>query len=483
LSAVELTLALAAFGAGWTGTWSPCGFSMIETIGPTGHRGGMRTTLAACASFLPGALLGGVITFGQLAMLGALLHGSGRIAYGAAALVAAVAALLELRGARIFPQVRRQLPEDWRRRMPMPLAAALYGVLLGLGFTTFVLTFGVWALAAISFALGQPHTGILLGLAFGLGRALPVVGLAPFAGRPLGIRATMLMAERPLLYRGFRLGDAALLALLAAALGTASAVAAKVEIPGGADPSVAPHALVWQAPDGSGFLLRDGGYTALPGRQPAVGGPYVALVAGDEIKLLDRYSLAELGTVSAPGADGLAVSARWLAYRTGGRSGDTLVASRIADPANPGPAKRIARTGAFAQISRPSLDHSLLVFSRNSRYASRIVKRRLGSRRSRTILRSRFAGLFNPDVGGRRIVYVLSSRGRDRLMVRRLRGRGAGHAIYSRRRSRGAIWSSALTRRRVFFSVLKGRSGQANLLSVRLHHSRHGHRPSSERSP
>jgi hypothetical protein len=90
LSAVELTLALAAFGAGWTGTWSPCGFSMIETIGPTGHRGGMRTTLAACASFLPGALLGGVITFGQLAMLGALLHGSGRIAYGAAALVAAV---------------------------------------------------------------------------------------------------------------------------------------------------------------------------------------------------------------------------------------------------------------------------------------------------------------------------------------------------------------------------------------------------------
>jgi hypothetical protein len=482
LSAVELTLALAAFGAGWTGTWSPCGFSMIETIGPTGHPGGTPTTLAACATFLPGALVGGVITFGQLAVLGGLLHGSGQIAYGVATLIAALAALLELRGARIVPQVRRQLPEDWRRRMPMPMAAALYGVLLGLGFTTFVLTFGVWALAAISFALGQPHIGVLLGLAFGLGRALPVVGLAPFAGRPRGIRATVLMAERPLLYRGFRLGDAALLALLAVALGTASAVAAKVEIPGGADPSVAPHALAWQAPDGSGFLLRDGSYTALPGRQPAVGGPYVALVAGDEIKLLDRYSLAELGTVSAPGADGLAVSARWLVYRIGGRSGDRLVAIRIADAANPGPAKRIARAGGFAQISRPSLDHSLLVFSRNSSYASSIVERRLGSRRSRTILRSRFAGLFNPGVGGRRIVYVRSSRGRDRLMVRRLRGRGAGHAIYSRRRSRGAIWSSALTGRRVFFSVLKGRLGQANLLSVRLHHSRHDHRR-IERSP
>jgi hypothetical protein len=477
LSAVELTLVLAAFGAGWTGTWSPCGFSMIETIGPTGHRGGLPTTLAACASFLPGALLGGVITFGQLALLGSLLHaGGGRIAFGAAALIAAAAALLELRGARIVPQVRRQLPEDWRRRMPLPLAAALYGVLLGLGFTTFVLTFGVWALAAISFALGEPHLGILLGLGFGLGRALPVVGLAPFAGRPLGFRAISLMAERPLLYSGFRFGDAALLTLVAVALGTASsAVAAKVEIKGGADPSVAPNAFAWQAPDGSGFLLRDGGYAALPGRQPAVGGPFVALVAGDQIKLLDRNSLAELGTVSAPGADGLAVSGRWLAYRVGRRSGDSLFARSIFDPAHPGPAKRIATTGGFAQISRPSLDRSTLVFSRNSSFSSGIVKRRLGSRHSRTILRSRFAGLFNPALGGGRIAYVRSSSGRDQLMIRQLRGHGAGHAIYSRRRRRGAIWTSALTRRRVFFTVLRGGSGRANLLSALLHHPRHGH--------
>ena len=56
----------------------------------------------------------------------------------------------------IVPQIRRQVPEHWRRVLPMPLAAALYGVLLGLGFTTFVLTFGVFALAAIAFALGDP---------------------------------------------------------------------------------------------------------------------------------------------------------------------------------------------------------------------------------------------------------------------------------------------------------------------------------------
>ena len=70
--------------------------------------------------------------------------------------------------------------------MPMPLAGALYGVLLGMGFTTFVLSFGVWALAGISLAVGDPAIGAIVGLCFGLGRAIPVVALAPLAGTPPG---------------------------------------------------------------------------------------------------------------------------------------------------------------------------------------------------------------------------------------------------------------------------------------------------------
>ena len=91
------------------------------------------------------------------------------------------AAIGEARGLRIVPQVRRQVPESWRRVLPVPLAAGLYGVLLGLGFTTFILTFAVWALAAVSVALGDPALGAVLGLAFGAGRALPVIALAPVA--------------------------------------------------------------------------------------------------------------------------------------------------------------------------------------------------------------------------------------------------------------------------------------------------------------
>jgi hypothetical protein len=472
LTGVETALLAAAFAAGWTGTWSPCGFSMIETVGPRGHSGGIATTLAACATFLPGALLGGAVTFGQLAVAGDVLDAGGSPAFAAAAVIAAVAALLELRGARIVPQVRRQLPEDWRRRMPLPLAAALYGVLLGLGFTTFVLTFGVWALAAISFVLGDPGLGLALGLAFGLGRALPVVAVAPFAARPLGARVMALMAERPILYRAFRLGDGALLAGAALALATAPAVAAKVEVRGGADPSVVPGALVWQAPDGTGFVLRDGTYDRLSGNQPAVGGPYAAVLAGNEIKLLDRHSLQPLGSAIVPGADGLAVSRHWLAYRVGHTRGDKIAVRRLGPGGNPGPAKTIAATGRYAQLSRPALDHSLLVFSRNSRRASRLVKRRLKGRHNHTILRSHQAGLFNPSVRGRRLAYVRSVRGRDRLMVRSKHGHGRGHAVFSQRRRRGWVWSTALTRRRVFFTVLRSAGGAADLLSVRLGHRR-----------
>jgi len=169
---VEIALAAAALLIGATGTFSPCGLSVIETIGPTGHTGGRRTTVAACVAFLPGAVVGGLLTFGSLALLGDLIHGAGgRASYLAAAAIAVVASMLEARGARIVPQIRRQLPEQWRRVMPMPVAASLYGVLLGIGFTTFVLSFGVWALAGVSLALGDPAIGLLIGGAFGVGRA------------------------------------------------------------------------------------------------------------------------------------------------------------------------------------------------------------------------------------------------------------------------------------------------------------------------
>ena len=212
---LETVLILAAAAAGVTGAWSPCGFSMVETLAPHGYAGRLRTTLAACATFSLGALAGGAITFGGLALLGSAL-GAG--APAVAAVIALAAAVGEARGARILPQIRRQVPESWRRRLPVPVAAAGYGVLLGLGFTTFILTFAVWALAGVSVALGDPALGLAIGLAFGAGRLLPVIALAPAGETEWGAAAHAAMAERPRILRSLRAVDAVAMAACAVVL-------------------------------------------------------------------------------------------------------------------------------------------------------------------------------------------------------------------------------------------------------------------------
>ena len=212
---LETVLILAAAAAGVTGAWSPCGFSMVETLAPQGYAGRMRVTAAACVTFAAGALVGGAVTFGGLALLGEALGAGGPAALAVAAAVALAAAIGEARGARIVPQVRRQVPESWRRRMPVPLAAGLYGVLLGLGFTTFILTFAVWALAGVSVALGDPALGprrrprLRRGTAAARRRARP--------GRARGALHAA-MAERPRILRSLRAVDAVALTACAVAL-------------------------------------------------------------------------------------------------------------------------------------------------------------------------------------------------------------------------------------------------------------------------
>ena len=257
---------VAAVAAGVTGAWSPCGFSMVETLAPAGYAGRLRTTAIACVTFAAGALAGGVLTFGGLALLG---DGLGAGAPLLAAVLALAAAAGEARDVRIVPQVRRQVPESWRRVMPVPLAAGLYGVLLGLGFTTFILSFAVWALAGIAVALGDPALGLAIGLGFGAGRALPVIALAPYGGGALHAA----MAEKPRILRSLRVLDALALALVAATLFAAPASAAiRVTAIGFSDPSLDGPTIALHRPGGAGELRGPAGIQPVPGNHPAVGG-------------------------------------------------------------------------------------------------------------------------------------------------------------------------------------------------------------------
>src|SRR6185295_3592589 len=117
-----------------------------------------------------------------------------------------------------------------------------------------------------SVALGDPHTGLLIGLAFGAGRALPVVALAPRGGGDLHAA----MAERPRILRSLRALDALALAATAVALLAAPAQAAVTEFAVGySDPSV----------DGERFgLHRPGGLAELrvPGLTQPLSGTHAA---------------------------------------------------------------------------------------------------------------------------------------------------------------------------------------------------------------
>ncbi|HEY1238648.1 MAG TPA: hypothetical protein VGE91_09930 [Solirubrobacterales bacterium] len=477
---LEIALGVAALLIGATGTFSPCGLSVIDTIGPTGHTGGRRTTIAACVAFLPGAIAGGLLTFGSLAALGDLLHGAGgRAAYLVAAAIALLAGVLEARGTRIVPQIRRQLPEHWRRVMPMPVAAALYGVLLGIGFTTFVLSFGVWALAGVSLAVGDPGLGLLLGACFGIGRAIPILALAPQAGRPVGIRATELMCERPGVYLGLRRGDAAALAVAALALILipGNAGAAGTNVSHATDPSATADALLFQRLGGPAVISRGGPEVALPGSHPAIGGRYVATVRGSSVLIFDRATLAPIAQIPAPGADAIAISDRWLAYRASTGGGDGIYIRYIANPAAPAPPLQIASQGGAGQLSRPAVDGNILLYGLATPRGSRVIQRTMGTRKHRALVRSPRLLLFDPSVNGRAFAYVRTDARRSRLMVRRRHAHGAGRVLLSVARSKGVLWSNALTGAVAYATILHPSSGNpdATIVGVGRKHPKRFH--------
>lgn len=488
-----VAFALAGLVAGLTGTWSPCGFSMIDTLGPRGHDGGRRRTAAACAAFVLGAPLGGAITFGGLAAVGALAGSADApVALGVGVAIAVVAAALDAGGVRIAPQLRRQVPESWRRVLPLPLAGGLYGVLLGLGFTTYLLSWALPALAAVSVAVGDVELGLVLGVAFGIGRALPIVVLAPLADTDAGVRAITAMAERPALLRGARAADAVALLAVAAALAGSDARAAIHEMPAhpavadpgrgrigaahaaadpvsartgparaaaapervarpAADPSVDGDLLALTIPGASGELLAGGQRVPAGGAHPAVGGGRLAFVAADgTVAVVDRATGATQLVPAAAGADALAVSARWLAWRV--PSPDRIIALDLVSP--PEFARPVAAVPPPGTLSRPALDGDRLVWADATRAGSavRLLDLAAPAARPVTLRRERGALVGEPAIRGGALLYTRTTALKQELLLApatsghggrvllRLRGvggrdggRGRGHTGQGRR--------------------------------------------------
>lgn len=127
--------------------------------------------LLAVAAGLAGALAGFV-----LGVLAAAIGLEGA-PEPLAALVVAVAVVLDLAGRPRPPSVARQVPRSWARLFPLRVAAVLYGARLGVGPFTILSTWLWWAAVVVGAAAG-PWWSVATGAVFGVGRVLVMVGVA-----------------------------------------------------------------------------------------------------------------------------------------------------------------------------------------------------------------------------------------------------------------------------------------------------------------
>lgn len=472
-------LVAVAFTAGVAGTWSPCGFSMIETIsGPRRH------VRLACATFALGACTGGVAIFTLLATVGrALPHGSAALV----AIVAGVAALPEARGVSVRPQIRRQVPEHWRRVLPLPVAAALYGTMLGAGFTTFVYTFALWALALLVVLAGSPATGLFAGLAFAAGRAVPIVVLAPFAHRRRGRAFVDAMAQLPASLLLVRAAAALSLAAVAVTTLTGSAAAA-TSLGLGTDPSTSGATVVWTTPTGGVRQDEDTSETATAPAHAVVGGSLLAWRDGTSVHVVRLTDGAAVLDIDVPGVTALAVSDSWLVTRESANRNETLTARSVDAPAE---TSTFATVRAPARLGRPALDGDAVVFHVARGTGSTIEGLNLLTGERRIVRRSRSQLLTNPSLLGGALLYdrqtstgqlvelgPVDRPGADRVLYRIAApsvhdvGHERGYSRHTRTRpvrpSKWRLWTTALSARRVYVTLLPraGNASGARLISL-----------------
>jgi len=465
-------LGLTAFLVGLAGSWSPCSLSMVGTIGAGRRIGGRRLLVLTETAFAAGLVVGALALYGLAGLAGSTVHSHTVLVV--VLVLAALAAAADAAGLRVRPQLRFQVPEGWRRTMPLPRAVFLYGVLLGTGLTTYLLAEAAWVLLPLSFAIGSVPVSLAIALGFAAGRALPILVLVHRGGETV-------LAERPQGLRVLRLLVAA--TLVAALLAGEARAATRIANPGG-DPSGVGTDLAWQQPGVGGFLLRAGQPAArLPGNDPAVGDTLVAWHVGPAVTVASRDTLTPVIQETVPGVQKLAVSSRWLVWRAAQPDGSVQIrAQPIADPTRSSLVVSAKHPGI---LGRPSLWGDTVVFHYATGGATWLtaVDVQTGARR-----RVRFSDdeqLLNPSLLGNRLLYVRASRcaqelvigplgaGRERVLYKLapLAGQDAGHEEHHTQQGEHLpcphrpkptsqmLWTTALTGTTAYVTVLRPRPG------------------------
>lgn len=339
----------------------------------------MRTR--ALGMFALGAVAGGLAIFVGLSAIGAIAFGA--TSWALAGLLAA-AGIADAMGLPVVPRIARQVPEGWRRRRRLPVVGFFYGGLLGLGLTTFVMSYGLWAALIAVLLLGDPLVGLVAGAAFGIGRALPVVVLAGWWEKPWADRALETMLASPITLRVTRLAGAAV-ALGAAAVVAPIGSASAASIPQAYAPVVGESGVVFSRPGGSILVAPGVPAESLPGNGASIGGGRLAWIRDEVVTVVDAQSRIVLSELPVPGVDAVAVYGDWLAMR---RTEDRRSVLEVRNLASVDDVRRIL-AGQAGTLSRPSLRGDTLVAARSSRKASAVFAVALPDGSPRQIRRPR----------------------------------------------------------------------------------------------
>ncbi len=166
---------------------------MLASICPLGERARRQRYAITVTAFFAGSITAAAALGGALGAFGAVLgigsQGSVAVALLATAAATGLMADLVWRG-RYLPGPRRQVNEDWLATTRGWVYGAGFGAQLGLGVTTYVTVSAVYVTLAGSLLSGTAWAGALVGAAFGLARALPILWTAS-VGDPVWLRRRM----------------------------------------------------------------------------------------------------------------------------------------------------------------------------------------------------------------------------------------------------------------------------------------------------
>jgi hypothetical protein len=153
---------------------------MLSSIHPLGERARSNRWWLTVTAFTVGSLTAGGILGASSALLGSLVPASPSALW--VALVIATAGLADLAGVRV-PWLHRQVNERWIGTFRGWVYGISFGAQLGAGLSTYVVTWAVPAMVITIGLIGDPIVGLIAGVLFGAGRAVPLLA-AGWIDRP-----------------------------------------------------------------------------------------------------------------------------------------------------------------------------------------------------------------------------------------------------------------------------------------------------------